>query len=112
MPCGSIGCHSGRCERSSLEQLARAERTNREARPVSIANSVVTRLATPATATIHSFLRHLREQVCASIQTTMDLCHALAQQGQEPQRTWVADGLLEREAAEIAWIQQHRHLLM
>jgi aminoglycoside phosphotransferase (APT) family kinase protein len=48
------------------------------------------------------------EAVVARMQATSDLLCALAQTGQEPQRTWVADGALEREAAEIAWVRQHR----
>jgi len=35
----------------------------------------------------------------------------LAAQGQEPQRTWVAEGSMEQEErAEIAWIEEHRTL--
>jgi hypothetical protein len=39
------------------------------------------------------------EAVMARMQATSDLVRSLAQTGQEPQRTWVAD----RDAAEIAW---------
>jgi Ser/Thr protein kinase RdoA (MazF antagonist) len=52
------------------------------------------------------------DAVTARMRATSDLCRALADQGQEPQRTWVADGALEREAAEIAWVSGHRHLIV
>jgi len=48
------------------------------------------------------------QSVTRRIQATSDLCRGLAERGVEPQRTWVADGLLEREAEEIAWIEAHR----
>ena len=47
------------------------------------------------------------EAVTARIEATMALVAELARQGQEPQRTWVAEGSLDREAAEIAWIRDH-----
>jgi len=34
----------------------------------------------------------------------------LADQGVEPQRTWVAEGSLDEEIAEIAWIERNRGL--
>ena len=37
---------------------------------------------------------------------------SLAEQGVEPQRTWVAEGSLEEEAAEITWIEEHRSLFV
>ena len=46
--------------------------------------------------------------VTARMQATADLMHSLALAGQEPQRTWVAGGALDREAAEIAWVHDHR----
>lgn len=50
------------------------------------------------------------DHVTARMQATSDQCRALAEQGQEPQRTWVADGALEQEAIEIAWVLEHRDL--
>jgi aminoglycoside phosphotransferase (APT) family kinase protein len=41
---------------------------------------------------------------------TIDHVRSLAEQGLEPQRTWVAEGSLEEEAAEIDWIEAHRSL--
>lgn len=49
--------------------------------------------------------------VTARMQATSDHCQALADQGQEPQRTWVADGAIGQEAAEIAWIRENRNLI-
>jgi len=49
--------------------------------------------------------------VTQRIRATMDHVRELAEHGVEPQRTWVADGELEREAAEIAWIERHRREL-
>lgn len=46
--------------------------------------------------------------VAARVQATSDLMRSLAEGGVEPQRTWVAEGALEREAAEIAWLHGHR----
>jgi aminoglycoside phosphotransferase (APT) family kinase protein len=51
------------------------------------------------------------DTVIARMQATIDLCQSLAAQGREPQRTWAADGALEQEAAEIAWVRQHRSLI-
>ena len=51
------------------------------------------------------------DAVTARMQATSDLVAALAAEGQEPQRTWVADGALERSAGEIAWVRAHRHLV-
>jgi hypothetical protein len=39
---------------------------------------------------------------------TIEHVRLLAEQGVEPQRTWVAEGSLEEEAAEIRWIEAHR----
>ncbi|CAA9221116.1 MAG: hypothetical protein AVDCRST_MAG50-585 [uncultured Acidimicrobiales bacterium] len=52
------------------------------------------------------------DTVVARMQATSDLCQALADQGQEPQRTWVSDGALEQQAAEIRWVREHRHLIV
>ena len=48
------------------------------------------------------------EAVAASIQTTSGRMRGLAEAGQEPQRTWVADGALDRDADELAWLRAHR----
>ncbi len=42
------------------------------------------------------------------VQATSDDVLRLANQGIEPQRSWVADGSQEREAEEMAWIEEHR----
>lgn len=46
-------------------------------------------------------------EVVARMQRTADLMAELAAQGHEPQRTWVAEGALEEEAREIAWVHAH-----
>lgn len=51
------------------------------------------------------------QAVTARMQATSDLMQSLADQGQEPQRTWVQDGALQRDAAEIAWVHDHRDIL-
>jgi aminoglycoside phosphotransferase (APT) family kinase protein len=51
------------------------------------------------------------DTVIAAMQATADLVGSLAAAGQEPQRTWVADGALAQEAAEMAWVREHRALL-
>jgi Ser/Thr protein kinase RdoA (MazF antagonist) len=48
------------------------------------------------------------EAVIARTQAVSDLVWELARAGREPQRTWVAEGVLDREAAEIAWLREHR----
>lgn len=48
------------------------------------------------------------DAVTATMQATSDRMRSLAQSGHEPQRTWVVDGALERDAAEIAWVRVHR----
>jgi len=42
------------------------------------------------------------------MQATMDLERRSAEAGEEPQRTWVVEGSLTRQAAEIAWVLQQR----
>ncbi len=44
------------------------------------------------------------------IRATRDLMASLANDGVEPQHTWVADGALEREDQEIRWIEENRRL--
>ncbi len=51
------------------------------------------------------------DAVTDRIRDTMALVQDLADAGQEPQRTWVADGAVEGEQAEIDWIEAHRHLI-
>ncbi|MDZ5662603.1 phosphotransferase [Nocardioides sp. S-58] len=52
------------------------------------------------------------DAVVRRIHATLDHLRFLAGQGQEPQRTWVAEGSVERqELAEIAWIEENRALL-
>ena len=41
---------------------------------------------------------------------TIEHVRFLADQGLEPQKTWVAEGSLEEEAAEIKWIEENRPL--
>lgn len=50
------------------------------------------------------------EAVIARMEVTRDLVRRLAEQGQEPQRTWVQDGALAREDEEIAWVRENREL--
>lgn len=47
--------------------------------------------------------------VTQRMQATSDLVRSLAEQGQEPQRTWVAEGAvgLGQSSAEIAWVRTH-----
>ncbi len=51
------------------------------------------------------------DTVTARMQATSDLVEALADDGREPQRTWVADGELERAATEIDWVRGHRDFI-
>ncbi|MFB6722981.1 phosphotransferase [Kribbella sp. NPDC056345] len=51
------------------------------------------------------------DAVIARLEATRDLMKRLAESGQEPQRTWVLDGALEREQEEIEWVREHRGLL-
>lgn len=51
------------------------------------------------------------DAVVRRIHATIEHVRFLADQGQEPQRTWVAEGSVERqELAEIAWIEANRAL--
>lgn len=50
------------------------------------------------------------DAVVTAMTATNDLMLALAADGVEPQRTWVAEGAAEQELAEIAWVREHRHL--
>jgi Ser/Thr protein kinase RdoA (MazF antagonist) len=47
------------------------------------------------------------EAVIARMEATRDLVRQLAEKGQEPQRTWVLDGALDRDNEEIAWVRRH-----
>jgi hypothetical protein len=51
------------------------------------------------------------EAVIRSIHYVTARMMELAEQGVEPQRTWVADGAGESEEAEVRWIETHRALL-
>ncbi|MGP9537528.1 phosphotransferase enzyme family protein [Brachybacterium sp. AOP43-C2-M15] len=65
---------------------------------------------------IHTFLEaygdlpdvDVVDALIARMQSTADLVRRLAESGQEPQRTWVDDGALDRSAAEISWVREHR----
>jgi hypothetical protein len=48
--------------------------------------------------------------VTRRMRATRDLMTSRAAAGVEPQATWVADGAVEREDAEIRWVEGHRHL--
>ncbi|WP_374453960.1 phosphotransferase [Nocardioides sp.] len=51
------------------------------------------------------------DAVVSRVRHTIDHMHFLADQGQEPQKTWVAEGAMEKEdLAEIAWIEENRSL--
>lgn len=49
----------------------------------------------------------LVDVVTTRMQATIDLERSLAEEGQEPQATWVADGSLFRREAELAWVREH-----
>lgn len=49
--------------------------------------------------------------VTERIRSVISVRRELAEQGIEPQRTWVADGADERDLEEIAWIEHHREVL-
>ncbi len=53
----------------------------------------------------------IAEAIATRAEATMEHERSLAEQGIEPQRTWVAEGSLEAQALEVRWIRQHRHLL-
>jgi len=48
------------------------------------------------------------DAVTARVRSVISLRRELADQGIEPQRTWVADGAEERDIEEIEWIERHR----
>jgi Ser/Thr protein kinase RdoA (MazF antagonist) len=50
------------------------------------------------------------EAVSRRMRATRDLMASLAADGMEPQRSWVAEGALEREDQEIRWVEEHRAL--
>ena len=52
------------------------------------------------------------DAVLRRMQATIDHCRALAEAGQEPQCTWVAEGFLHVDESEIAWIRDHRDLFV
>ncbi len=51
------------------------------------------------------------DAVTFRMEAMSELVSQLAQKGQEPQRTWVLDGALDRDREEIDWLRQHRELL-
>ncbi len=51
------------------------------------------------------------DAVTDRIRSVIRLRRELADQGIEPQRTWVADGAEERDLEEVEWIQRHRQQL-
>lgn len=51
------------------------------------------------------------DAVTDRIRSVIKLRRQLAEQGIEPQRTWLADGAEERDLEEIAWIDTHREEL-
>ncbi|WP_242498233.1 phosphotransferase enzyme family protein [Nocardioides glacieisoli] len=51
------------------------------------------------------------DAVVERMQAVIELMRDLAARGVEPQRTWVADGAVEADLEEIAWIEQHREML-
>ena len=50
------------------------------------------------------------EAVASRAEATIALERALADAGVEPQRTWVAEGSLDRQRAEVRWIREHGDL--
>lgn len=50
------------------------------------------------------------DAVVQRTRASIDHCRALAEAGQEPQRTWVAEGFLDQDQGEIAWILAHHDL--
>jgi aminoglycoside phosphotransferase (APT) family kinase protein len=50
------------------------------------------------------------DAVTARLEATRDLMRQLAENGQEPQRTWVLDGAVDRDNEGIAWVHDHRSL--
>jgi hypothetical protein len=51
------------------------------------------------------------DAVIARQQDNAALVHRLAEQGHEPQATWVSDGLLTELDNRIEWSKAHRHLV-
>ncbi len=51
------------------------------------------------------------DAVTLRMEAMCELVSQLAESGQEPQRTWVLDGALDRDREEIDWVRQHRDLL-
>ena len=47
------------------------------------------------------------EAVASRAEATIALEQTLAEAGVEPQRTWVAEGSLDRQRAEVRWIREH-----
>lgn len=51
------------------------------------------------------------DAVTVRMEAMSEFVRQLAESGQEPQRTWVLDGALDRDREEIDWVRQHRELL-
>lgn len=51
------------------------------------------------------------DAVVERMMAVVELMRDLAARGVEPQRTWVADGAVEADLEEIAWIEEHREML-
>jgi hypothetical protein len=51
------------------------------------------------------------EAIARRMEATMEVERSFAEAGVEPQRTWVAEGHLDEEAAEVAWVRANRELL-
>ena len=51
------------------------------------------------------------EAMATRAEATIDIERSLAERGIEPQRTWVAEGSLEAQAAEVRWARENRQLL-
>lgn len=70
-------------------------------------------------ARVHSFLDaygplppfDVAETIATRAEATMAIELSLAERGIEPQRTWVAEGSQEAQAAEVRWARENRHLL-
>lgn len=51
------------------------------------------------------------ETIATRMEATMALELSLAEEGVEPQRTWVEDGSQEWGASEVRWVRENAHLL-
>jgi hypothetical protein len=51
------------------------------------------------------------EAIATRMEETMALELSVANEGVEPQRTWVEEGSQEWEAGEVRWVRENGHLL-